>query len=607
MNTIFLHLFNISVSASYMIIAVIILRLLLKKAPKYYTCILWGLVALRLFVPIKIESILSLLPSGETVSPQILSGSSTTEAVINTGFAPLDTMLNNSVEGFTAPAYEYTKSPLELFVNISSVIWLVVAIGLLILGILSFFRLKYRLRFSVLENDGCYRSDAIASPFIFGIIKPKVYLPFNIDDSDKAYIIAHERAHIKRLDYLTKIFSFILLAVYWFNPLVWIAYILFQKDTEIACDQSVIKKMATEEKKNYSFALLKYSMNPKMRAITPLAFGEISVKQRIKQVMSYKKPTLWVTIIAFVISIAVILCFMASPKAENVTSVSYESTNENTLETTTSETQTNTDSSMPSKADNYRLYIHKTDYDKIFEITDNDFRMQYNAEFALQGVGAVDVIVKGQRMDMITAITDKKITVENIITQAKNDLKAGVCKGQAVSPNGELITAYVYENYALIFDDREYLSGDPHTAYTDIRITHIDIFNKFLSHLIYVDEKESKGRKVSDAAFEKKNGYAIKYNNISTADIYVGGKRMDLWEAIKSGKITEEELLNHAKEDSANGFISIVYVQDGGTKRYDYPGYTIIKYNTMPSGPIHDLHPEDYNDSFYRDLVISKW
>lgn len=323
MTKLFLNLLNISVTASFIIIAVLLLRIFLKKFPKNYTCILWGLVALRLALPFNIESAFSLVPSGEIVSPNIFSSSTSTN-VLDTGFEGINSVINPTVENFI----ENNKTPLEAFVFIAAIIWLSVAVIMLLIGAISYLRLKWVLRFSVKDESSCYNSDAIKTPFIFGIFNPKIYLPFNIAGEEKELIIKHEKAHLSRLDNITKIFAYILLSIYWFNPLVWVYYLVLQRDIEIACDQKVIKTMPTESKQLYSITLLKYSTSSKLHALTPIAFGEISVKQRIKNIMSYKKPTIWISIAFILIVTITILAFMTTPIKDGAEN--SNTTNENT-------------------------------------------------------------------------------------------------------------------------------------------------------------------------------------------------------------------------------------------------------------------------------------
>lgn len=342
MIELFLHFFNISVTASYIIIAVLLLRLLLKKFPKSYTCILWGIVALRLALPFKIESFLSLIPSGEPVSPQIFTYDTLPPVLFDTGFEGVDSVINPVAADYIAS----NKTPLETFMLIVSIVWIAVVACMLMFGLISYIRIKYVLRFSVKNESGNYNSEAVKSPFIFGIVKPRIYLPFNINNEDENIIVSHEKAHITRLDHLTKILTYVLLSVYWFNPLVWIYYLVLQRDIESACDQRVIKNMSAEAKKLYSVTLLKYSANNKFHTLIPVAFGEISVKQRIKSVMHYKKPTLWVTIAFVLIAVFTVLAFMTTPAKNNQLDTKAPVTSLNV--TSEQKVQNNKDSSVVS-------------------------------------------------------------------------------------------------------------------------------------------------------------------------------------------------------------------------------------------------------------------
>ncbi len=317
MTELFLHLLNISITAGYMILAVLLLRLLLKKAPRDFTCILWGLVALRLALPFNIESIFSLVPSGETVSTTFFTGKLYNGAIIDTGIERINSEIAPIVDTYV----KNSQTPLTQLAFIATIIWLSVGGLILIFGLTSYFKLMHKLRFSVRTEDGYYRSEVINSPFIFGLTNPKIYLPFNLNASDEENILLHEKAHIARMDHITKFFAFILLGIYWFNPLVWVYYFLLQKDIEVACDQKVIKNMKTEAKQLYSVTLLKYSISPKLHTLTPIAFGEISVKKRVKSIMKYKKPSILIMGVFVLISIFSVLGFMTTPIKKEVVQV----------------------------------------------------------------------------------------------------------------------------------------------------------------------------------------------------------------------------------------------------------------------------------------------
>lgn len=314
MSDFILNLFNISINATWLVLEVLLLRIILKKAPKYISCILWGLVGVRLIFPFSIESVFSLLPSGETVPPEIIYSDN---PEIHTGIDFLNSTVNPIISESFNPTANYSANPMQVAVGIFSVVWAVgVAAMLLYLGI-SFLRIKIKVREATVLEKNIFICDNIGTPFILGVVKPKIYLPSDISDSDHDYVIAHEKAHIKRLDYLWKPLGFLLLTVYWFNPLLWLAYVLLCRDIEFACDEKVINSLGSQIKKPYSEALINCSLPRRMISACPLAFGETGVKGRIKSVLSYKKPAFWIICIAVVATVITAVCFLTNPKDDS--------------------------------------------------------------------------------------------------------------------------------------------------------------------------------------------------------------------------------------------------------------------------------------------------
>ena len=314
----FLNLVNISITASYIALAVILFRFLLKKAPKKYTCILWLLVAFRLLLPNSdsmfiFTSIFSLIPSTE-VLPNSLIDNSSPQFNINVGIEEIDIRVNDYLddkyaEGVTVP----TNMGSNLMTTLG-ILWLIVSIAILLYAIGSYLYFRRKTKASVCIGENIFICDYISTPFILGIIKPKILLPSTLEEDERKYVIAHEKAHLKRLDHIWKPLGFILLAFHWFNPIMWISYILFCRDIELACDEYVIKTMNADDKKAYSMALLHCSVPKKIISAYPLAFGEIGVKERIKAVLKYKKPAVITSIIAVMLCIVTALCFLANPK-----------------------------------------------------------------------------------------------------------------------------------------------------------------------------------------------------------------------------------------------------------------------------------------------------
>ncbi len=312
MENIFLQIVNMSITASWLVLAVILLRFLFKKAPKWVMGVLWGFVALRLIFPYSFESVFSLVPSSETLPDDILTSKTPS---INSGISAFNQAVNPVLSDVLAPDVTASANPMQILIFIASVIWLAGVVCMLIYTLISYVSIKRKVSEAVLEKDNIFMCDRVNTPFILGVIKPKIYLPSSINERDTQYVISHEKAHIGRGDYLWKPLGFVLLAVYWFNPLLWLAYILLCRDIELACDEKVVKKLGNEIKKPYSEALINCSVKRRTVAACPLAFGEVGVKDRVKSILNYKKPAFWVIIVAVVSIIVTAACLMTNPKS----------------------------------------------------------------------------------------------------------------------------------------------------------------------------------------------------------------------------------------------------------------------------------------------------
>lgn len=316
MNELFLKIINMSISASWLILDVLILRLVLKKAPKWVNVLLWGIVAVRLICPFSFESALSLIPSAETFPEKIISGPSFD---IQTGISPVDNRINDYLgdryfEGVTVHANNGNN-----IMTILTIVWIIGILLLVAYTIISYRRLHREIDTAVRYKDNIFQSENVKSPFVLGIIKPRIYLPFNMNGQDLEHVVAHEQAHIHRKDHWWKPLGFLLLTIHWFNPLMWLAYVLLCRDIELACDEKVIKELGNEQRADYMQALVACSVNRRMIAACPLAFGEVGVKERVKSVMNYKKPAFWVIIIAVIICVGVAVCFLTNPKQDRYT------------------------------------------------------------------------------------------------------------------------------------------------------------------------------------------------------------------------------------------------------------------------------------------------
>ena len=313
MSELFLEIVNRSIAASWIVIAVLILRFCLKKAPKWVNVLLWGIVAVRLIFPFSIESALSLIPSAETVSPSIMME---TAPSVQTGVPALDQVINPVIDHSLSPAPGASANPLQIWISVMAAVWLAGAAALLLYSAISYWRLRRRVREAVILRDNIYQSENAGSPFVLGIIQPKIYFPYSVDSGALAYVIAHEQAHIRRGDHWWKPLGFLLLTVHWFNPLLWLGYILLCRDIELACDEKVIREMGSEQRADYTQALVSCSVSRRSIAACPLAFGEVGIKERVKSVMNYKKPAFWIVLASAVVCAVAAVCFLTNPKTE---------------------------------------------------------------------------------------------------------------------------------------------------------------------------------------------------------------------------------------------------------------------------------------------------
>lgn len=316
MNELFLKIINMSISASWLVLAVLILRFVLKKATKWINVLLWGIVAIRLICPFSFESTLSLIPSAETIPLNI--GMDTTPT-INSGISAINNAVNPIISQSNTPMAGASVNLLQITIGIYEYIWIFGMIALALYTAISYWRLRRKVDTAVRYKDNIFQSENVSFPFVLGIIKPRIYLPFKMNGQYLEYVVAHEQAHICRKDHWWKPLGFLLLMIHWFNPLMWLAYVLLCRDIELACDEKVIKELGNEQRGDYTQALVACSVNRRMIAACPLAFGEVSVKERVKSVMNYKKPAFWVIIISVIVCVGVAVCFLTNPKQDSYT------------------------------------------------------------------------------------------------------------------------------------------------------------------------------------------------------------------------------------------------------------------------------------------------
>ena len=314
MSVIFLKLLNLSISASWLVLVVLVLRLVLKRAPKWVDVLLWGMVALRLMLPFSIESALSLIPSAETLSPEVVQFDPA--PTITSGVELIDNAVNPSLSESFAAAPLASVNPLYVWTYLAGWVWLIGLAAMLLYALVSYLRLRRRVSASIPLRENIYVCDEVASPFILGILRPRIYLPSALDEAQRGSVLSHERAHLARRDHWWKPLGFALLAVYWFNPLLWLAYTLLCRDIELACDERVLCGMDAGQVKDYSSALLACSVPRRMLAACPLAFGEVGVGARVKNALRYKKPAFWVVAASVAVCVVVAVCFLTNPRTD---------------------------------------------------------------------------------------------------------------------------------------------------------------------------------------------------------------------------------------------------------------------------------------------------
>ena len=310
MDTVFIKLVNMSITAGWLVLAVLILRFLLKSAPKWIRCILWGFVAVRLLIPIFPTSTFSLIPSANSIPQTILM---THTPSIQTGFSLLDQAVNPLITTSLAPKVGESVNPIQILYTVLLFVWILGIIAILTYALISYIRIYKKIQEGIHLEENIWLCDRISTPFVLGIFHPHIYIPTSVSAKDRNYVIYHEKAHIKRNDHLFKLLGFLLLAIYWINPLLWVAYIFFCRDMELACDEKVLRQFGTQIKKPYSNALINCSVSSKIISACPLTFSETGVKERIKEILHYKKPTLWIILAAILVCLVTALCGLTNP------------------------------------------------------------------------------------------------------------------------------------------------------------------------------------------------------------------------------------------------------------------------------------------------------
>ena len=323
MIRIFVTLLTMSIGAAWLILIVLFLRLLLRQAPKWVNCVLWGFAALRLVCPYVPESRFSLMPgvfrmqnrygsAADLTLAQtpVIVGNPTQNVIEGAGAAGL----TGIPTGAGTVATGFGGELFQQILSVGSILWLIGVLVMLGYAVYSYLRVRRQVSEAIWLRDNLWICDQVKSPFILGLFRPKIYLSSGMEEAQLPYVIAHEQAHLRRGDQWWKPLGFVLLMIHWYNPFVWVAYILFCRDLELACDESAVRDLTLEERKSYSYALLSWSMQRRLVTVCPLAFGEVGVKKRVKEVLNYKKPSFWILLAAVVVCVIVAVCFLTNPK-----------------------------------------------------------------------------------------------------------------------------------------------------------------------------------------------------------------------------------------------------------------------------------------------------
>lgn len=318
MGDIFLKLLNRSITAGWLLLAVLCIRLIFKKCPKWMNCLLWGVAAVRLLCPFSMESRFSVLPSAEPIKSYTFAGGEVRNEIpsIDSHLKLVENVINPMLSERFAYQESESAAPLQIVTAGAGFIWVCGIVLLMLFALSSVVRLHRLVREAVCARDNIYICDAVKSPFILGIFRPRVYLSSALNEKEIAYIVAHESAHLKRRDHWWKALGYLLLCIYWFHPLCWAAYALFCRDLELACDEKAVKNMAFREKKEYSEVLLSCAGQRRLVMVCPVAFGEVGIRERVKSVLNYKKPALWAMAAAMAVLVILAVCFLTNPVKE---------------------------------------------------------------------------------------------------------------------------------------------------------------------------------------------------------------------------------------------------------------------------------------------------
>ncbi len=594
MSKLFLHLLNISITAGWIVLVVVLLRFVLKKAPKWIRVVLWGLVALRLMLPVSIESVTSLVPSAETVKVESVTAPVLTsvneyngvsyfyenvrgeQIVLQSGFSAL----NSAVNPTPAKAAEHFDT-VAVLKSVAGWVWLAGVCGMLLYALISFLRLRHRVRASVLLEKGVYVCDEISDPFILGLIVPKIYLPSGMDEQTRAYVLAHERAHLKRFDYIWKPLGFLLLSIYWFNPLLWLAYLLLCRDIELACDEKVVKELDDAGKAAYSEALVTASVSRHTVSACPLAFGETGVKSRVKSVLNYKKPAFWIILVAILACVAVAVCFLTMPKKKD------KPNEDAALPTAVPETVWGSDAKVVEWLD----YFYSSDmpWNDQKEITLDAFP---GATFRWKDENWGDSILaeeNGKTRKLFSGMPVRNVFFADVTGDGKPELCASVYFGSGIVDEHIVVYDYVNKQSYVLWDRGTF---DYHLSLDDGALQVIKrIFN---TSILPTD----------NGAF----GELVMEDGLLCCHWRNDGSYTALLPELHESELTGEWLVDEEKDNDGNVLYTFAFEDLWKEYRFE-PDGTVVYNETVPISSDYEKafgHPVEYAYEVYDDHVFIK-
>lgn len=543
-EAVFLKILNMALSAGYLVLAVLVLRLVLRRAPRWVHCVLWGLVGVRLVCPFTLESVVSLIPSREVVSPTIMTSPA---PQIQSGVPLVDGSLNPVIGQTMAPDPIASVNPMQVVVAIAAYVWVAGALVMLAVALVSYWRLRRRVAEATPLRDNIFQCANLPTTFILGMFKPRIYVSYAISEEDLPLVLAHEQSHLCRRDHWIKPLAYLLLSVYWFHPLVWVGYALLCRDIELACDEKVMRTLGSDTRRAYATALLHNGTHSRRIAACPLAFGEVGVKERVKSVMHYKKPTFWIVLTAVVACTVVAVCFLTSPKTAPTVIDCATLDEDITIRVT----------ELELEGDDPHVTVR--------------WKNKSKEDVWLSGVTSLEYEGASQTAD----------TAYPALSFREHPLEAGASSTET-------------------YDLRNYTFVKAGTYRLELRYSYpmLDAFET--AWITFTVPKEAveppppapremslvphgEGdtfTQVTDSAFLAKNGYHVYYYGVDSVDVWLKNELVDLKTALLDGRVTVNNLTAQPKGDGEFVYERSV-LRDGGTVVHSFGNYAVIQQHSL--------------------------